>query len=48
MNSDNSKKLKQSGNYNWKGVMDFIKEEVKSNATDWPNEKQSLIVRPNI
>ena len=44
MNSENPKKIKQSGNYNWKGVMDLIKEEVKSTTTDWTNEKNILMV----
>ncbi len=34
----------QNANYNWQGVMDFIKEEVKTNANDWSAEKQVLMV----
>jgi hypothetical protein len=45
MNADNHKKLSLSSAYNWKGVMDFIKEEVKSNTSEWTNEKQILIVK---
>jgi len=44
MNSDNPKKLVQSGNYNWKGVMDFLKEEVISNSSDWVSEKNIMLV----
>ena len=44
MNSDNSKKIGQPNAYNWKGVMEFIKEEVKNSTNEWVNEKQILIV----
>jgi hypothetical protein len=46
MNPDSKKNLPsiQTPGYNWKGVMDFIKEEVKSSTSEWSNEKQILIV----
>ena len=44
---NNEKKNLQGtvGNYNWKGVMDFIKDEVKSNNTEWSQEKNLLVVK---
>jgi hypothetical protein len=45
MSNDGNKKVPQSGSYNWKGVMDFIKEEVKSSNSEWTQEKQLLMVR---
>lgn len=46
MNSDGGRKGSQGlGNYNWKGVMDFIKEEVKSSNSEWIQERQLLIVK---
>jgi hypothetical protein len=42
---NNEKKNMQGvGNYNWKGVMDFIKDEVKSSNTEWSQEKNLLVV----
>jgi hypothetical protein len=43
MNNDGNKKIPPQ-NYNWKGVMDFIKEEVKSSNTEWNQEKHVLMV----
>jgi hypothetical protein len=46
MNNDGGRKNTQGfGNYNWKGVMDFIKEEVKSSNSEWVQERQLLIVK---
>jgi hypothetical protein len=44
MSNEGNKKIPQSGNYNWKGVMDFIKEEVKTSNSEWTQEKQLLVV----
>jgi hypothetical protein len=44
VNTDSSKKCTQSNAYNWKGVMDFIKEEVKTSTNEWSHEKLMLIV----
>jgi len=49
MNGDGTKKSNPNQNsnaaYNWKGVMDYIKEEVKTSNAEWTNERQILIVK---
>jgi hypothetical protein len=49
MNNDNNKKNSNNNSapqnlFNIKGIMEFIKEEVKSSTSEWVNEKQNLIV----
>jgi hypothetical protein len=45
MNGDKKGNQQNNSAYNWKGVMDFIKEEVKTSTSEWTNERQNFVVK---